>query len=93
MLDIAFAAPAEDFFGLCFFDLLFEVAEDLGEGDGFGSAAWITALQLKAITNRRINFFMGRLQGRLISSVRKGNLLDAKGASTSIHAPFATLGR
>ena len=51
MLDIAFAAPAEDFFGLCFFDLLFEVAEDLGEGDGFGSAAWITALQLKAITN------------------------------------------
>lgn len=38
MLDIAFGAPA-GFFGLCFFDLPFEAAEDLGEGEGFGSAA------------------------------------------------------
>ena len=89
-LDIAFGIPAEDFFGLCFFDLLFELAEDFGEG--LESAAWIAALQLKAITNRRINFFMSRLQGRLISSLGKGKPLDAKGASTSIHAPFAALG-
>jgi len=51
-LDIAFGIRAED--------LPFEVAEDLGEG--LGSAAWITALQLKAVTNR-INFYMSRLQG------------------------------
>ncbi len=44
-LEIAFGIPAEDFFGLCFFDLLFELAENLGEG--LGSAAWITALQLR----------------------------------------------
>jgi hypothetical protein len=37
-LDIAFGAPA-GFFGLCFFDLLFEATVDLGEGEGLGSAA------------------------------------------------------
>jgi hypothetical protein len=72
-LDIDFGMPAADFFGLCFFDLLFEVADDLGEGEGLGSAAWITALQPNRTTNITINFFMRRVPARLIKSRRKGN--------------------
>lgn len=61
----------------------------LGEAGGLGSAAWITPLQLKTTANKRINFFVGRL----VTYSGKGNALDAKGAPTSIHAPFAALGR
>jgi hypothetical protein len=73
-------------FGLCFFRLTLRTRR----------RTWIGCLDYSAAAkgnNQQKNqLFMIKLPGRLISSLGKGNPLDAKGASTSIHAPFAALG-